>query len=496
MAALRRDHRAPGRPAHGRGSRPPATSSTTGDAHEHPRNAADLLQGRSQLGPDRHRTTTTPIYDEDTGDNDLCGRGRQGAAFPLILAIRQRRVGRQLEFARHASGGFYDSAVSRRRPRYRGRERTIRSSRRRRISPACWSTSSRSAPCSSQLFFDSHAFRHRRRLPDFRSALHAGRGALHQLRPQLGQHDDRWCRIGRVADLVRQERRAARRRVRLQVAADARRRRSPPTMCSASRSVSTSIAPSITIIPTLRNGSPAARQVAAAAHRQAAGRRLPAEPARSLMVGVIGLWREGEPAHEPGDRVSRCPVGQSPSPRPAPLRVSAGSASHASTCLNSVPEIDNDPQKQNSSTIRRVVAGRPGHQRDHPPSAPSPMRSTSLPPTRRAPALAHRPACGRGAEGARTFSCVTRTQRRCSPTRRRCAPFRRPQTSTSTERRRRRRRPSRPTSAPVSEDGGASGQPSNKMSADGMAPVQNKPCKRRRTQTGVLSARGGGNDQA
>jgi len=109
--------------------------------------------------------------------------------------------------------------------------------------------------------------------------------------------------------------------------------------------------------PTLTNGSPAS----AAAARQLiaklkAGGFQP-NPARSLMVGVVGLWRKGEPAHEPGDRA----LIQTPTS-------SAGSAYcrfNGDTLVldlsNSIPEVDKDLTKQDLGPLS-VVAVDPATQ--------------------------------------------------------------------------------------------------------------------------------------
>ncbi|MBH0619182.1 hypothetical protein I3A86_24025, partial [Salmonella enterica] len=69
-------------------------------------------------------------------------------------------------------------------------------------------------------------------------------------------------------------------------------------------------------------------------------------PARSELVGVLGLWREGEPAHEPGDRALLSPY--SVSPKKALLASAHARASGDVLTIdlsNSVPEIDKDGTK-------------------------------------------------------------------------------------------------------------------------------------------------------
>jgi hypothetical protein len=80
-------------------------------------------------------------------------------------------------------------------------------------------------------------------------------------------------------------------------------------------------------------------------------------PARCLMVGVIGLWRKGEPEHEPGDRaliqVANSPV--------ASAHVRVGGTALALDLSNSVPEVDKNLAKQNLGVLS-VVAVDPGTQ--------------------------------------------------------------------------------------------------------------------------------------
>ena len=106
--------------------------------------------------------------------------------------------------------------------------------------------------------------------------------------------------------------------------------------------------------PCLRNGSP---QSAAAAQKQIEGLKtggFQPNPARSLVVGVLGLWRCGEPAQEPGDR----PL----------LSAQAGevvAAAHARLdgrtltidLANSIAEVDEILTKQNLGTLNVVAVG-------------------------------------------------------------------------------------------------------------------------------------------
>jgi hypothetical protein len=80
-------------------------------------------------------------------------------------------------------------------------------------------------------------------------------------------------------------------------------------------------------------------------------------PARSLHVGVIGLWRRGEPAHEPGDRVLvSADQGKMAT---AFARVDAGTATL--DLSNSVPEISDDLEKLNLGTLSLVAVDDAGN---------------------------------------------------------------------------------------------------------------------------------------
>lgn len=54
--------------------------------------------------------------------------------------------------------------------------------------------------------------------------------------------------------------------------------------------------------PTLSNGAPATRAAAQALQAKLRAGGFQPNPARSLLVGTVGLWRRGEPIHEPGER--------------------------------------------------------------------------------------------------------------------------------------------------------------------------------------------------
>jgi hypothetical protein len=79
-------------------------------------------------------------------------------------------------------------------------------------------------------------------------------------------------------------------------------------------------------------------------------------PARSYMVGVIGLWRKGEPVCEPGDRV----LVTGPDDSPNPPTVSSAFARLAGDTLtldlsNSISEIDLDLTKNNFGELSVVT---------------------------------------------------------------------------------------------------------------------------------------------
>lgn len=75
-------------------------------------------------------------------------------------------------------------------------------------------------------------------------------------------------------------------------------------------------------------------------------------PARSLMVGVIGLWRKGEPAHEPCDRALLPPANSNGV-------ASAFARAHGTTLTldlsNSLPEVSRDARKKDLGTLEVAV---------------------------------------------------------------------------------------------------------------------------------------------
>lgn len=109
--------------------------------------------------------------------------------------------------------------------------------------------------------------------------------------------------------------------------------------------------------PNLRNGSPDVLAAAQSLRAKLKSGGFQPNPARSLLVGVVGVWREGEPAHEPGDR-TLVPTASSP--------LGGAQARLDETTLtidlaNSVPEVDENLTKQ-SLGILTVVAVDPASQ--------------------------------------------------------------------------------------------------------------------------------------
>ena len=102
--------------------------------------------------------------------------------------------------------------------------------------------------------------------------------------------------------------------------------------------------------PDLTNKSPATAAAAKELMAKLNGGGFQPNPARSLMVGVIGLWRKGEPAHEPGDR-ALIQVAQSP----ASSHVRVNAAALVVDLSNSVPEVDKSLTKQDLGTLSIVA---------------------------------------------------------------------------------------------------------------------------------------------
>jgi hypothetical protein len=103
--------------------------------------------------------------------------------------------------------------------------------------------------------------------------------------------------------------------------------------------------------PDLTNRSPATQVSAQALNTKLQAGGFQPNPARSLLVGVLGLWRKGEPAHEPGDR-SLNPVARSP-------LAAAHARIYGETLTldfsNSVPEIDKNLTKMDLGELTVVA---------------------------------------------------------------------------------------------------------------------------------------------
>ena len=102
---------------------------------------------------------------------------------------------------------------------------------------------------------------------------------------------------------------------------------------------------------TLRNNSEVARAAAAALASNLTAGGFQPNPARSLVVGVVGLWREGEPAHEPTER-RLTPTANSP-------LAAAFARIHGNALTidlsNCVPEVDANLSKHNLGQLKLVA---------------------------------------------------------------------------------------------------------------------------------------------
>ena len=109
--------------------------------------------------------------------------------------------------------------------------------------------------------------------------------------------------------------------------------------------------------PCLRNQTPAAQAAAQTlADKLNAGGFQP-NPARSQIVGVIGLWREGEPASEPGDRAL---LAASPGEVVASAFARLSGQTLTVDLGNSITEVDELLNKQNMGTLDVVAVGPDG----------------------------------------------------------------------------------------------------------------------------------------
>jgi hypothetical protein len=102
---------------------------------------------------------------------------------------------------------------------------------------------------------------------------------------------------------------------------------------------------------TLRNGGQPSRDAAAALAAKLNGGGFQPNPARSVLVGVVGLWRRNEPAHEPGDRALAPPTPNAPL---ATAFVRAGRSSVTLDLGNSVPEVDEALAKKDLGPLTLV----------------------------------------------------------------------------------------------------------------------------------------------
>lgn len=101
----------------------------------------------------------------------------------------------------------------------------------------------------------------------------------------------------------------------------------------------------------LTNGSPLTRQAIQELQDKLNTGGFQPNPARSVLVGTIGLWRRGEPAHEPGDRALLGPTGNPLTTVHARL----GKASLTLDLSNSVPETDKALTKNNLGPLSIVA---------------------------------------------------------------------------------------------------------------------------------------------
>ncbi|MFC4705125.1 hypothetical protein [Paraburkholderia caffeinitolerans] len=107
----------------------------------------------------------------------------------------------------------------------------------------------------------------------------------------------------------------------------------------------------------LTNGSPAMAQEAQQLADKIASGGFQPNPARSLIVGVAGLWRKNEPVHEPGDR-ALIQVGAQPAVGTASARCNVDSL--VIDLSNSVPEVDVALTKQDLGRLSVVAIDQSG----------------------------------------------------------------------------------------------------------------------------------------
>lgn len=111
--------------------------------------------------------------------------------------------------------------------------------------------------------------------------------------------------------------------------------------------------------PDLTNGSPLAQQAAATLQKQLQEGGFQPNPARSLVVGTIGLWRAGEPPHEPGDRMLASLSSLNSHLASAHARVSEKTVTL--DLSNSVSEIDKNLTKQDLGTLSLIAVDADGN---------------------------------------------------------------------------------------------------------------------------------------
>lgn len=104
--------------------------------------------------------------------------------------------------------------------------------------------------------------------------------------------------------------------------------------------------------PTLTNGSDEMAAAADNLHSKLIDGGFQPNPARSLIVGVLGLWRKNEPMHEPGDR-ALIAVGKTPAVGTASARCNGDSL--VIDLSNSVPEVNAALMKQDLGTLSVVA---------------------------------------------------------------------------------------------------------------------------------------------
>lgn len=107
----------------------------------------------------------------------------------------------------------------------------------------------------------------------------------------------------------------------------------------------------------LTNSSPLTRQAAQDLTLALQSGGFQPNPARSVLVGVIGLWRRGEPIHEPGDRALLGPTGGGLASAHAKL-TSGGLTLDLS---NSVPETDKQLTKADLGPLSIVAVDAAGN---------------------------------------------------------------------------------------------------------------------------------------